>query len=103
MPFVHTPSTGVWQPTPPAFLPVLTPWLGAMKPLLLNSASQFRPGPPPAIDSHQYARDYNETRLYGALNGSLRTTQQTETALFGPKTRPSCTTGRSAASSPPTA
>ena len=82
VPFVHTPGPGVWQPTPPAFLPVLTPWLGAMKPLLLNSASQFRPGPPPAIDSHQYARDYNETRLYGALNGSLRTTQQTETALF---------------------
>jgi hypothetical protein len=53
-----------------------------MKPLLLDTASQFRPGPPPALDRPQYARDYNETRLYGALNGSLRTTEQTETALF---------------------
>ena len=35
-----------------------------------------------ALDSPQYARDFNETRLYGALNGSLRTPQQTETALF---------------------
>ena len=82
MPFAPTPRPGVWQPTPPAFLPALSPWLGVMKPLLLDSASQFRPGPPPALDSRQYARDYNETRLYGALNGSLRTAQQTETALF---------------------
>jgi hypothetical protein len=82
VPFAPTPGPGTWQPTPPAFLPALTPWLGAMKPLLLDSASQFRPGPPPALDSPQYARDYNETRLYGALNGSLRTPQQTETALF---------------------
>jgi hypothetical protein len=82
VPFTPTPGPGVWQPTPPAFLPALTPWLGAMKPLLLDSPSQFRPGPPPALDSRRYARDYNETRLYGALNGSLRTPQQTETALF---------------------
>ncbi len=82
VPFAPTPGPGVWQPTPPAFLPALTPWLGVMKPLLLDSPSQFRPGPPPALDSGRYARDYNETRLYGALNGSLRTPEQTETALF---------------------
>jgi hypothetical protein len=82
VPFAPAPGAGVWQPTPPAFLPALTPWLGTMKPLLLDSASQFRPGAPPALDSARYARDYNETRLYGALNGSLRTPQQTETAVF---------------------
>jgi hypothetical protein len=82
VPFAPTPGPGVWQPTPPAFLPALTPWLGAVKPLLLNSPSQFRPGPPPALDSRQYARDYNEMRLYGGLTGSLRTPQQTETARF---------------------
>jgi len=64
VPFAPTPGPGVWQPTPPAFLPALHPWLGAMKPLLLDDASQFRPGPPPK------------------LNGSLRTPEQTETALF---------------------
>lgn len=82
VPFAPTPGPGVWQPTPPAFLPALTPWLGSMKPLLLDSPSQFRPGPPPALGSARYARDFNETRLYGALNGSLRTPEQTETALF---------------------
>src|SRR5947207_2475661 len=43
VPLAPTPGPGVWQPTPPAFLPALHPWLGAMKPLLLASASQFRP------------------------------------------------------------
>jgi hypothetical protein len=53
-----------------------------MKPLLLDNASQFRPDEPPSLDSGRYARDFEETRLYGALNGSLRTPEQTETALF---------------------
>jgi hypothetical protein len=43
---------------------------------------QFRPGPPPALDSPRYARDFEETRLYGAETGSLRTAEQTETARF---------------------
>jgi hypothetical protein len=42
----------------------------------------IRPSPPPALDSFRYARDFNETRLYGARNGSLRTAAQTETARF---------------------
>jgi hypothetical protein len=82
VPFAPVPGPGVWQPTPPAFLPALHPWLGAMKPLLLDNASQFRPDEPPSLDSGRYARDFEETRLYGALNGSLRTPEQTETALF---------------------
>jgi hypothetical protein len=72
----------VWRPTPPALLPALSPWLAKVKPLLLHSPDQFRPGPSPALGSRQYARDYDETRLYGAKTGSLRTPDQTETALF---------------------
>lgn len=80
--FEPVPVPGVWRPTPPAFLPAVHPWLGAMTPLLLERASQFRPGPPPPLTSRRYARDYEETRLYGALTGSRRTAAQTETALF---------------------
>jgi hypothetical protein len=80
--FEPVPVPGVWRPTPPAFLPAVHPWLGAMTPLLLEHASQFRPGPPPPLTSRRYARDYEETRLYGALTGSRRTAAQTETALF---------------------
>jgi hypothetical protein len=83
-PETYTPTSapGVWRPTPPAFAAAQTPWLATMKPLLLERPDQFRPGPPPALDSPQYARDFNETRLYGAKTGSLRTAEQTETARF---------------------
>jgi hypothetical protein len=77
-----TPAPGVWRPTPPAFAAAQTPWLATMKPLLLERPDQFRPGPPPALDSARYARDFNETRLYGPKTGSLRTAEQTETARF---------------------
>ena len=80
--FTPAAAPGVWRPTPPAMLPALSPWIATMKPLLLQTASQFRPGPPPALTSIQYARDFNETRLYGAKTGSLRTAEQTEVARF---------------------
>ena len=80
--FTPTPAPGVWRPTPPAFAAAQTPWLATTKPLLLKRPDQFRPGPPPALDSRRYARDFNETRLYGAKTGSLRTAEQTETARF---------------------
>ena len=80
--FAPTPGPGVWRPTPPALLAAQTPWMATMKPLLLRSAAQFRPAPPPALGSMRYARDFRETRLYGAKSGSLRTAEQTETARF---------------------
>jgi hypothetical protein len=81
-PYAPAPEPGVWRPTPPAFLAAQTPWMATMRPLLLRSPAQFRPGPPPALDSFRYARDFNETRLYGARDGSRRTAEQTETARF---------------------
>ena len=62
----YTPSSGPgnWQPTPPAFATV-TPGLPLVKPFTMASQSQFRPGPPPALTSQVWARDYNETKNYG--------------------------------------
>ena len=37
---------GVWRPTPPAMAP-FGAWLGQVDPLMLESSSQLRPGPPP--------------------------------------------------------
>jgi hypothetical protein len=81
-PFTPAPAPGVWRPTPPAFLPAQTPWMATMRPLLLDNPDQFRPAPPPALDGRRYAHDFDETRLYGASTGSLRTARQTETARF---------------------
>ena len=49
----YAPSTGpgVWQPTPPGFLPVLLPGFAQVTPFTLARPSQFRPGPPPSLSS----------------------------------------------------
>jgi len=76
---------GVYQLTPgspaPPIAP-LSPWVAKAKPFALKSPDQFRPGGPPRLTSHKWAKDYNETKDYGALNNSLRTPEQTEIGLF---------------------
>jgi len=76
------PAPGVWRPTPPANAPFFDPWLSQVQPWTLNAPSQFRPGPPPAIDSDLYLKEFNEVRDYGVATGSLRSDEQTDTALF---------------------
>lgn len=75
-------APGVWRPAPPANAPFFNPWLARVDALVLNGLRQFRPGPPPAIDSATYVQEFEEVRDYGAKDGSLRTPHQTETALF---------------------
>jgi hypothetical protein len=82
IPYTLERGVGVWQPTPPTFTPALTPWLAQLRPFMLNSPSQFRAPGPPALDSVQWVQDYKETKLYGALNSSTRTQEQTEIAQF---------------------
>jgi hypothetical protein len=53
-----------------------------VKPFAMASPSQFRPGPPIALDSKDWATDFNEIKDYGGRNSAKRTAQQTETARF---------------------
>jgi hypothetical protein len=71
---------GQWQLQPNQS--VQTPWLATMRPFLLDQASQFRAPPPPSLTSNLYARDLNETEAYGALNSSVRTSDQKAIAYF---------------------
>lgn len=81
---------GVWQPTPPAFLPAATPWIRFVTPWTMTSPSQFRAGPPPTLDSDIWVRDYNEVKAYGGAISSARTAEQTDLARFvgGPGVQP---------------
>jgi hypothetical protein len=76
---------GYWQPLlNPDGTPMLdpTPWVGGVRPFLLQSSSQFRtPGPLP-LASAAYAADYNEVKAIGSVNSALRTAEQTHNALF---------------------
>jgi PAP2 superfamily len=60
---------------------VSTTW-AKLKPFALTSQSQFRPEPPIALTSEQWAADYNEIKEYGGKTSSKRSPQQTETARF---------------------
>jgi len=71
-------AAGVYVPTT---MPVLT-FAASVKPVALTSVSQFRPGPPYALSSPAWARDYNETRGLGSAKSTRRSAWQTETAHF---------------------
>ena len=86
--YTPTPGAGNWAPTPPAFLAALEAGWGSVTPFLLESGSQFRPGPPPALGSDTYVRDYLEMVTIGAVNSTTRTALETETARFWISTAP---------------
>jgi hypothetical protein len=80
--FTTSGGIGVWVPTPPGFLPPATPWMRFITPWTMSSPSQFRPGPPPSLDTELWIRDYNETKALGAKVGSTRTPEQTDIGVF---------------------
>ena len=84
------PGPGIWQPTPPGFLPPATPWIRFVTPWTMASPSQFRVPPPPALDSPLWVHDYNETKDYGGVVSSVRTPEQTDLGVFvgGPGVHP---------------
>jgi hypothetical protein len=81
-------APGKWRPTPPAFAPGLFPSLAQTIPFAIPSPSSYRPAGPPALTSAQYAADLNEVKVIGELNGTLRTADQTEAAVFWQGTAP---------------
>ena len=74
------PIPGVWLPTAPT--PPIGPYLGSMRPFSLDSADQFRPGGPPALDSKKWAKEYNEVKEIGSSGSTTRTAAQTLAARF---------------------
>jgi hypothetical protein len=80
--FTQPPAPGVWRPTPPGFVSMLDPWLGFVTPLLVRTPFQFAPPPPPALTSLQYTRDFVESKAYGSATSTVRTPEQTATAVF---------------------
>ncbi len=82
VPYTPGSGPGVWQPTPPGFLPALTPWLGFMRPFTMKSPAQFLPDGPTPLMGERWVAEYNETRLFGAANSTVRTPAQGEIGLF---------------------
>jgi hypothetical protein len=71
-------SPGVYVPTA---ITINSMWPN-MQPFAIATGSQFRPKPPVALDSAEWATDYGEIKEFGAQRSTRRTEQQTETARF---------------------
>jgi hypothetical protein len=83
MSYVWGHGPGIWEPVPP-YPPPVNFWMADFRPFTFPTASDFmdRIEPPLSLESEEWAEDYNLTKSYGALNGSLRTPEQTEIGLF---------------------
>jgi hypothetical protein len=71
-----------WVPTPPAYAPAVDPQWGDVTPFALTGPSQFRPPPPPAITSAQYAQEVNQVEELGGTTSTVRTPDETALARF---------------------
>jgi hypothetical protein len=85
--FVPNPNPGYFDPVAPNGTTVLdpTPWVGGVKPFLMQSSSQFRSAGPLALNSPAYAAEVNEVKALGGdgvVTPSARTATQTYIAKW---------------------
>ena len=79
----HT-TPGVYVPT---MFPAVPHW-GKRRPWVMTSGQQFRPGPPPALTSEAWKRDFDEIKAVGSKTSTTRTPEQTAIAAFWEATAP---------------
>ena len=81
-PYVPGTAPGDYQPTPPLFGPPAFRQFANMTPFALTSPSQFLPAGPPPLSSARYAHDLQEVETLGSATSTVRTAEQTQTAVF---------------------
>ncbi len=95
IPFPNGTNPGEWRQTlnlpSPGTSPtgVGYPQLSNQTPWAIPLFSTFRPDPPPALDSPQYTRDFNEVKTMGSFGSTARTADQTTYSLFWNSATPS--------------
>ena len=73
---------GEWRPTPPAGAAGLLPQWATLVPWGMDSADQFRPGGPLALDSDEYLEEFNEVKTMGSVGSELRTAEESDFCRF---------------------
>jgi hypothetical protein len=83
IPYVFGTAPGDYQSTPPNFppQPQFTRW-SHVTPFALERASQFRPGPPPALTSDAYSDAFNQIKSLGIVNSTTATADEALTGKF---------------------
>ncbi|MGI9546082.1 MAG: vanadium-dependent haloperoxidase [Flavobacteriaceae bacterium] len=59
---VNTDDPSRWQPTPPAYMDGIEPHWNKIRPFVIDSASQFRPTPPPPFSMEEGSAFFKEVR-----------------------------------------
>jgi hypothetical protein len=80
-PFTGGTAVGQWRPIPPDTM-MSAQALAFTAPFVVESNTQFRPGPPRTLASDTYTEDFNAVKALGRQTGSTRTEAQTELAPF---------------------
>src|SRR4029450_8184906 len=75
-------APGQWRSIPDGTVSGALPQFATLVPFTMSSSSQFRPGPPPALESAQYAADVNEVKAIGRVDSAVRTATQTQLTLL---------------------
>jgi hypothetical protein len=73
---------GAYQLTPFTFNNGINEQWGTVTPFLLAATNQFRPGPPPALNSTVYSNALAQVQSLGSLTSVTRTADQTHIANF---------------------
>lgn len=82
---VGAPETYRPWTTPGVYVPTSLPVSstdGLMTPWVMSTPSQFRPAPPPALDSATWTKDLNEVMELGARTSVKRTAEQSDIGRF---------------------
>lgn len=82
VPYTPTPAgtPGHWQPQPGQAFAFTQ--LATVDTWLTESGDQFRPAPPPPLDSEAYAASFNQVKEIGSATSATRTADQTAAAQF---------------------
>jgi hypothetical protein len=75
-------TPGAWRPVLPAFGNDPNAWLKDVKPFLIESPSDFRTNGPLSLESHEYAREFDEVKSVGSATSTTRTPEQTSAARY---------------------
>lgn len=82
IPYIPSDEPGQWRRTPPFFRPPTAPHWRYVTPFALPNLQPFLSGPPPALDSPEYAAALNEVKVLGSKTSALRTSEQSQIAQF---------------------
>jgi hypothetical protein len=75
---VYVEDESRWQPTPPSYMDGLEPHWDKIRPFVLDSASQFKPVPPPPFSMDEKSVFYKELRE--VYETSIRITEEGDTS-----------------------